>query len=72
MSLQLNKETTSFKVALLDEERHQTEVRRFGVEHEIVNEFSYLLDKLRAVFSNLGTSSLKVWWKGNYNVLYVI
>lgn len=55
--------TVSFKVFLQDE--HESEVRRFGVDRNVVANFNYLKEKLQAVFPSLRGRVFIVAWKGN-------
>ncbi|KDR18673.1 sequestosome-1 [Zootermopsis nevadensis] len=53
--------TVSFKVFLQDE--HESEVRRFGVDRNVVANFNYLKEKLQAVFPSLRGRVFIVAWK---------
>jgi hypothetical protein len=55
--------TISFKVFLQNERAN--EVRRFGVDRDVVSNFSYLREKLQVVFPSLRGHDFTVAWKGN-------
>jgi hypothetical protein len=55
--------TVSFKVFLHNEGTN--EVRRFGVDRDVVSNFSYLREKLQAVFPSLLGRDFTVTWRGN-------
>jgi hypothetical protein len=55
--------TVSFKVYLLND--GVNEVRRFGVDRDVVSNFSYLREKLQAVFPSLRGCDFTVAWRGN-------
>jgi hypothetical protein len=55
--------TVSFKVFLNNE--GASEVRRFGVDRDVVSNFSYLREKLQAVFPSLHGCDFTVAWRGN-------
>jgi sequestosome 1 len=57
--------TVSFKVFLLNKDA--SEVRRFGVDRDVVSNFSYLREKLQTVFPSLRGRDFTVAWKGNQN-----
>jgi hypothetical protein len=57
--------TVSFKVFLQNEGGN--EVRRFGVDRDVVSNFSYLKEKLQAVFPSLHGRDFTVTWKGSQN-----
>jgi hypothetical protein len=55
--------TVSFKVFLQNEGAN--EVRRFGVDRDVVSNFGYLREKLQAVFPSLRGCIFTVAWRGN-------
>lgn len=55
--------TVSFKVFLDND--GVNEVRRFGVDRDVVSNFSYLREKLQAVFPSLRGCDFTVAWRGN-------
>jgi hypothetical protein len=57
--------TVSFKVFL--QNKDASEVRRFGVDRDVVSNFSYLRDKLQTVFLSIRGHDFTVAWKGNQN-----
>jgi hypothetical protein len=60
--------TVSFKVFLQNEGAN--EVRRFGIDRDVVTSFNYLREKLRAVFPSLLGRDFTVAWRGNRNCKY--
>lgn len=60
-------ELISFKVYFDkgDGSENSWEVRRFGIEHDVATNFSYLTEKLKSVFPCLrNASNIHVYWKG--------
>jgi hypothetical protein len=55
--------TVSFKVFLQND--GATEVRRFGIDRDVVSSCTYLREKLRAVFPSLYGCDFTVAWRGN-------
>jgi hypothetical protein len=60
--------TVSFKVFLQNEGAN--EVRRFGIDRDVVSSFNYLREKLRVVFPSLHGCDFTVAWRGNQNCNY--
>jgi hypothetical protein len=59
------KHTVSFKVFLQNGDVN--EVRRFGIDRNVVLSFTYLREKLRTVLPPLHGHSFTVAWRGNQN-----
>jgi hypothetical protein len=55
--------TVSFKVFLQND--GVNEVRRFGIDRDVVTSYTYLREKLRAVFPPLHGRDFTVAWRGN-------
>lgn len=55
--------TVSFKVFLQND--GAAEVRRFGIDRDVVASCTYLREKLRAVFPSLYGHDFTVTWRGN-------
>jgi len=55
--------TVSFKVFLQND--GVNEVRRFGIDRDVVSSCTYLREKLRAVFPSLHGRDFTVAWRGN-------
>jgi hypothetical protein len=55
--------TVSFKVFLQND--GASEVRRFGIDRDVVASYTYLREKLRAVFPSLHGRNFSVAWRGN-------
>lgn len=55
--------TVSFKVFLQSD--GVNEVRRFGIDRDVVSSCTYLREKLRAVFPSLHGRDFTVAWRGN-------
>ena len=60
--------TVSFKVFLQNDGLN--EVRRFGIDRDVVTSFSYLREKLQTVFPSLHGRDFTVAWKGNQSCNY--
>lgn len=56
----------NFKVYLTKENAPmaRTEVRRFGIDSDIVSDFQYLREKLQTIFPNIRGKRFSVGWKG--------
>ena len=56
----------NFKVYLSREDGTSTtpEVRRFGIDSEVVTDFLYLREKLQAIFPNIREKRFTLSWKG--------
>lgn len=59
-------DTVSFKVFLTKEEEPEAkpEVRRFGIDKDVVTNFLYFNEKLQTVFSGLRSRRFTISWKG--------
>lgn len=59
--------SVSFKVFLQKEgSSEQCEVRRFGIDRDVVSNVSYLRQKLQLVFPSLQSSNFNIFWKGKF------
>lgn len=55
--------TVSFKVYLTSEEEEKQEVRRFGVDPDVVTNFLYLREKLQSIFPSVRGRHFTISWK---------
>lgn len=66
--------TVSFKVYLHHEaDASYQEIRRFGIDSDVVTNYIYLREKLQNIFPNIRGKRFEIFWKGNYtysNLIY--
>ncbi|XP_015111964.1 sequestosome-1 isoform X2 [Diachasma alloeum] len=55
--------TVSFKVYLTSDDEGQEEVRRFGVDPDVVTNFLYLREKLQSIFPSVRGRHFTISWK---------
>ena len=62
----------NFKVYLSREDGTlaKPEVRRFGIDKEVVTDFQYLREKLQTIFPNIRGKRFIVCWKGKLYLYY--
>lgn len=57
--------TVSFKVYLAMVEGYTKEIRRFGIDLDVVTNFLYLREKLQNIFPSIRGKRFTITWKGN-------
>lgn len=64
--------TVGFKVYLSDEENcSKQEVRRFGIDSDVVTNFLYLRKKLESIFPSVRGKRYIINWKGTNSQYFI-
>lgn len=64
--------TVSFKVYMYHEaDTSNQEIRRFGIDADVVTNYLYLREKLQSIFPNIRGKRFEIYWKGNYSLLII-